>query len=266
MTTYMVYLPFGYPALGQWAGGRRLMRRGVFDEGYVLHVLLSGVFGKKVLQPFRTFRPSNARVATLYAYSELDETALREVASAMAPPECLDVLDVGKLRTKVMPTSFAVGSRLGFDIRVRPVRRLARDLPDSQSSRGVIRRGSEVDAFRLELLKRSPDGWREVGRPRAGKTSSVSREQVYLTWLAERLEGAADIEYKSCRLAAFQRRRVSRGDGRGPEGPDAVLHGECVIVDGVAFAEKIRRGVGRHRAYGYGMLIARPPNAPPRNR
>lgn len=264
MTNNMVYLPFGYRDLGRWAGVRGLVRRGVFDEGYVLHVLLSAVFGKAVLQPFRTFRPSNSSRATLYAYSDFEETALRNVAQAAAPPDCLEVFDPMKLRTKRMPTPFPVGSRLGFDIRVRPVRRLARDLADSQS-RKVIRKGSEIDAFRLELIRRSPDGWNE-NVPASDNESGISREGVYGQWLAERLASAVDVERESCRLASFVRRRVTRGNGRGPEGPDAVLHGECIVRDAREFAAMIRRGVGRHRAYGYGMLIVRPPGARPRNR
>lgn len=265
-TTHMTYLPFSYRDLGRWAGRRRMMRGGAFDEGYVLHALLSGVFGKSVLQPFRTFRPSSASEATLYAYSDIDETALRSIALAMAPPDYLDVLDLDKLRTKPLPTPFPTGYRLGFDIRVRPVRRLARDLPDSQSSAKLIRKGSEIDAYRLEMLRRSPEGWRGTKMSATEAAPKVSRERIYGQWLAERLAGAADVETDSCRLAAFRRQRVTRGDGLGPEGPDAVLHGECIVRDAEEFSARIRRGVGRHRAYGYGMFIARPPGTTPLNR
>ncbi|WP_419165111.1 type I-E CRISPR-associated protein Cas6/Cse3/CasE [Candidatus Palauibacter sp.] len=260
--TQMVYLPFRYAALGQWSGRRRLMRQGVFDEGYALHILLSGVFGKGVLQPFRTFRPSRAEEATLYAYSDLEEGALRAVSEAAAPPDCLEVIDVAGLRAKAMPAHFSAGQRLGFDIRVRPVRRLARDLPDSQSGK-VIRKGSEIDAFRLELLRRSPDGSKDR---EVAPEATISRSDVYGRWLAERLTGAAEVDLRSCRLTSFRRRRVIRGEGRGPEGPDSVLHGECVVEDPTAFAATIAKGVGRHRAYGYGMLIVRPPGTPPQSR
>ena len=260
--THMVYLPFGYPALGQWSGRRRLMRQGIFDEGYALHALLSSVFGKGVLQPFRTFRPSRSEGATLYAYSDLEDGALRALAEAAAPPDCLTVIEVAGLRTKPMPARFAVGQRLGFDIRVRPVRRLARDIPDSQSAR-VIRKGSEIDAFRLELLRRSPDGWKEGN---GASSDGISRAEVYAHWLAERLTGAAEVDLRSCRLASFRRHRVIRGDGQGPEGPDSVVHGECVVEDPARFSAQLAKGVGRHRAYGYGMLIVRPPGMAPRSR
>ena len=37
------------------------------------------------------------------------------------------------------------------------------------------------------------------------------------------------------------------------------MRGILTITDPIAFAELLKRGVGRHRAYGYGMLLLRPP-------
>ena len=259
--TNMVYLPLDWTAFCWWAGNRGLIGHGALDEGFALHVLLSSVFGKSVLQPFRLLHPSRAPTATLYAYSDRTHDALRKVAGVVGPPDCLQVLKVDELLAKPMPRRFRAGQRLGFDARVRPIRRLARDLPDSQSGK-VLRKGSEIDAFRLELLQRSPDGWRKPdGRSPAG----ISRESVYVGWLSERLANVADVDGNACRLASFRRSRALRGNGKGPEGPDAILHGECVVRDPVDFAARLRTGVGRHRAFGYGMLIVRPPGTAPRS-
>lgn len=259
MSTHMVYTRIDWTAFCRWAGNRGLIRRGLFDEGYALHVLLSSAFGKKVLQPFRLVRPTRGSVASLYGYSERDETALREMALTVAPPDCFAVMGVDQLASKVMPVGFSRGQRLGFDIRVRPVRRLGRSVRDSQSGRAV-QKGSELDAFRLELLRRAPDGWRESTS--ATERHELTRESVYISWLGERLEGAASIDVQRCQLKDFRRSRVWRGAGRSSEGPDATLHGECVVVDPEAFASRLRSGVGRHKAYGYGMLILRPPASP----
>ena len=252
----MVYLPIDWTAFCRWAGNRSLLRPGAFDEGYAMHVLLSAVFGKKVLQPYRVVRAARASIASLYAYSAEDAEALGQVAQAVAPPDCLGVLGVADLATKIMPERFRSGQRLGFDVRVRPVRRLGRDLRDSQSGK-LLRKGSELDAFRLELLHRSPDGWRRADS--VARRNEVSRRSVYANWLAERLAAAASVDTAGCRLTDFRRARAWRGKGRGSEGPDATLQGELVVRDPEEFARKLRCGVGRHRAYGYGMLIARPP-------
>ena len=36
------------------------------------------------------------------------------------------------------------------------------------------------------------------------------------------------------------------------------MRGILAITDPTAFADLLARGVGRHRAYGYGMLLLRP--------
>ena len=244
-------------AFSRWVGERGLLRRGSFDPDFALHILLSAMFGKRALQPFRLFWSERRRSASLYAYADVDQEALQELSAAVAPPDCLAALNPTRLRSKPMPSAFVSGRRLGFDLRVRPVRRLRRDLHDNQNGR-VVPQGREIDAFRLDLLQRFPDGWRERGAH--ARQSGVNRESIYTAWLAERLAGSATLE--ECRLASFSRSHAVRGDGRGPEGPDATVQGVLTVDASEAFARRLREGVGRHRAYGYGMLLLRPPNHP----
>ena len=252
---HLIHAPIDMRAFSRWAGERGLIRRGSFDPDFALHILLSAVFGKRALQPFRLFWSERRPSASLYAYADADHEALQEVAAAVAPPDCLAPLNPAELRSKQMPMVFAGGRRLGFDLRVRPIRRLRRDMRDNQTGR-VVGRGSEIDAFRLAILQQFPDGWRERGAH--AKQSGVSRESIYSAWLAERLAGAATLE--ECRLSSFSRSRAVRGDGQGPEGPDATLQGILTVDGPEALARRLREGVGRHRAYGYGMLLLRPPN------
>ena len=115
--------------------------------------------------------------------------------------------------------------------------------------------GKEIDAFLLEALRRHPTA------PGSMVKENRTREAVYLDWLAERLAPAATLDRPASRLARFRRIRVARGD-RGPEGPAATVHGTMTVTDPSAFARLLAHGVGRHRAYGYGMLLLRPPNHP----
>jgi CRISPR system Cascade subunit CasE len=39
-----------------------------------------------------------------------------------------------------------------------------------------------------------------------------------------------------------------------------LLRGELTVADPDAFSALLARGVGRHRAFGYGMLLLRPPS------
>ena len=110
-----------------------------------------------------------------------------------------------------------------------------------------------------------PDMGEALHRHRAEPCGMVqenrTREAVYLDWLTERLGSTVRLDRAACRLARFRRIRVARGN-RGPEGPDATIHGTLIVTDPVSFAALLARGVGRHRAYGYGMLLLRPPSLP----
>jgi|HigsolmetaAR201D_1030396.scaffolds.fasta_scaffold03262_9 CRISPR associated protein. len=215
------------------------------DEGRALHHFLCEAFGKSAVQPFRLMPGrSGARLATLYGYTGQTETQLRNTLAETAPPESASVFDLEHLAVKAMPESWRAGRRLAFDVRVRPVRRLHAPLGH------FTRKGAEVDAWLVETLRRFPDG------PPEDAGERLQRDQVYTQWLAKRLDGAARIE--TVRMARIERTLAVRY-GATSHGPDVTLHGELSITDGAAFAEKLRHGLGRHTAYGYGMLLLRPP-------
>ena len=68
-------------------------------------------------------------------------------------------------------------------------------------------------------------------------------------------------------MTAFKRTRMLNRpigrDGRRrqseTEGPDAVFRGRLRIEDDAGFTELLARGIGRHRAFGFGMLLLAPP-------
>lgn len=214
------------------------------DEGRTLHHILCETFGKSVVQPFRLMPGrSGARLGTLYGYTVRTEEELRVAVAETAPPESAKVLGLEHLAVKAMPERWASGRRLAFDVRIRPVRRLHGPVGR------FTRKGAEVDAWLVEALHRFPEG------PLEAIGEKLRRDEVYARWLVERLRGAATV--RSARMTRIEQSRVSRKDAS-PHGPDVTLQGELSVIDGVAFAEKLRRGVGRHTAYGYGMLLLRP--------
>ncbi len=246
MILHLVELPIAMRALHHWAG-RRLPSPDL-DEGVALHHLLAETFGPAVLQPFRLMVAPRARDGSLYAYAAVDAETLRNTARASLTPDLAAVIRLDQLRS--IPRPFATwqeGQQLGFDLRLRPVVRLASDLhgKDDHGASVNFRKGAEIDAFLSEVLR---------GR-------SASREGVYLRWLADRLSPAATLDHSASRLARFERARILR-DGRMVDGPDAVIHGTLTIGDPEAFATVLAKGVGRHRSYGYGMLLLRPAQKP----
>jgi CRISPR system Cascade subunit CasE len=258
MTLHLARLPVDLPALARAAGERGWTRgpRTDFDESAALHHLLGEAFGPAALQPFRLIVSPRARRGTLYAYTQSSAEDLRATAGMVGLSEAVEcALPWNKLDAKPMPDAFAPGKRLGFDLRLRPTVRLRRAIDAPTDRKGGrahgFKAGAEVDAFLAEALRDPDRGTTDA----SGRT----REAVYTAWLSDRLGASAEIE--EARLVSFRRVRSAR-DGRGAEGPDAILQGTLAVSDPEAFADRLRRGVGRHRAYGYGMLMLRPPGRP----
>ena len=219
----------------RWMGMRRLQ-----DPDHAMHCLLVESFGKELApKPFRLMRPRGGRVGCLYGYAHAGADALREAAGMFACPLQAGIIPADRIESKAMPTEWQAGKKLGFEIRVRPVVRPTRNA-ESRSRK-------ECDAFQLEAER-----YDRNAMPR-------SREQVYHEWLARQFDARGGATLESAVLHSFQRARaVRRRHGRYSEGPDALLRGNLVVTDGHAFARLLANGIGRHRAYGYGMLLLRP--------
>ena len=223
----------------RWMGSRRLQ-----DADHAMHCLLTECFGELAPKPFRAIFPRGAAKGTLYGYTTADADALRDAAGAFACPLQSQIIPAGSLDGKSMPAEWKAGQRLGFEVRIRPIVRRTR--------KAYSRPGKEYDAFQLEA-----DGYPKGEMPR-------SREQVYTDWLACRFDTRGGAKLESATMQSFQRIRAyrKRNAARYTEGPDALMRGELTITDGAAFAGLLKMGVGRHRAYGYGMLLLRPAGSP----
>lgn len=260
-------------ALARYAGDRgwtpRRRRDGreadaSFDPGRALHHVLDETFGPNALKPFRLMIPRDKDLGTIYAYTERPKESLLAMVAETAMPEFTAdrILRLTDLDTKPMPETWAVGKRLGFDVRVRPVARIRKELPNPNPKQPAYKPGSEVDVFVLEAQRNHPEGRPRLidGVPTASGMATAGRDRpaVYRDWLAARLDGSAQLDHERTDLTAFQRSRVSRGRAS-VEGPDATFHGELTITAPAAFNVLLARGIGRHLSFGFGMLLLRPP-------
>ena len=240
MTTNMIRADIDVRSFYRWAGSRGMISRNAFDPGFAMHCLLTESFGRDIApKPFRVIIPRdrNRQSGILYGYAECDAGELRDATQTFACPLQAKVLPASSIDSKTMPTSWQAGQRLGFEVLIRPVVRCGR---------GSDRSGKERDAFQSEA-ELHPKG--EMRR---------TREDVYADWLSARLaQRGARLE--EARLRSFQRVRVVRKlRTHASEGPDAVMQGTLEVTDPTMFAPLIANGIGRHRAYGYGMLLLRP--------
>lgn len=233
--------------LAAWVARRHARHaRQTSDLGDAFHGLLRAAFGDAAPQPFRYLDERQG----LLAYTTLDAQAMAAQV-ALADPLAAQTLGLGAnaehdgYRLRAFPDTWAAGQTLGFEVRVRPTVRAAK---------------GEQDAF-LHAALRSPD-------------QPLQRSEVYAQWLRAHLagrEGAQTepwqgaVDLLDVQLATYQRLSIVRrtqGDpgarrGLSIDGPDAVLSGQLRVRDATAFAHLLRRGVGRHRAFGFGMLLLR---------
>lgn len=224
-------------AFRRWGHRHGLLAPGV-DDGYAWHALMKATLGDDAPQPFvvRT-RSGNSE---LLSYTTLDTRHWRPMGQE---EDAIRALGLARLQVRPFPMDWEAGDRVSFEVRVRPVVR-------ARTGRDKKR---ELDA---------------AVHARLSDPEAV-RENVYRNWLQEQLgrNGAAKLR-GTPRLVRFRRSYVLRRDRsattskvRKVAGPDVVFRGELEIMDGDAFVALVVRGIGRHRAFGFGCLLLAPPGA-----
>jgi CRISPR system Cascade subunit CasE len=126
-----------------------------------------------------------------------------------------------------------------------------------------------------EHLVGTPDTDLSPALRRALMDELPAREAVYRDWLAARIGDAASLTVarlvSQCDAALWRkgepkagpaalmygslRRRHGRRSVIGRR--EAVFEGTLQVTDATGFAMLLARGVGRHRAFGFGMLLLR---------
>lgn len=239
-TLQMVRFRFDLPAMLARIGASGA-DAGRIDTGYLVHWQLVSLFGDLAPGVF-SIRGATGRWLDVLGYAACDADRLRDRA-ASAPEDAKAASDLAALASKEMPNAWRVGARYSFELRVCPVIRRSADSPHG-------RRGSEVDAF-LAACERSPD-------------ARVDRIQVYRDWVTRQMARDGASRLLSFDVAAFRRvrlhRRTQGGNrrARGLERPELEASGILEVADAGAFAALVARGVGRHRAFGYGMVLLAP--------
>ena len=235
MNLHLLHLLPDPQVLSAWATRHRLLSPDG-DEGYALHALLTATFGALAPKPFRYLDHRRG----LLAYTDTPADQLQELA-ALAAPDIAQALGLNHFAARPFPTAWREGFLLGFEVRARPVLRTTQ--------------GRERDAY-LQAIEAHDAG-----------DSLPSRATVYLSWLGQQLTKDQAAELIEAHLVSFKLSRVTRrgtqneGDQRRlktPTGPDAVFKGILRVTNGDAFASLVTRGIGRHRAFGFGMLLLTP--------
>lgn len=216
------------------------------DMGYVVHCQIKEIFGEDSPAPFSLLE-GKGRWLTVLAYTRRPAEELLEYARSYADPAAASGCDLATLVDKTLPR-WPPGKILGFEVRACPVVRLASDV--SLPGGPTMRKGAEVDAFLARC-------WRTPG--------AVDREEVYREWFGGEVERRRGIKVITSRIVSHSRlgllRRTQGEERRNriAERPSVTFSGEAEVIDGDDFTELLSRGIGRHRAFGFGMVLLRPP-------
>lgn len=232
---HMVRIDLLPAALMKFASAQGLARSDDDGLGYTLHAWLAAMFGPRAPKPFRLMPDKRRAARTLLGYSRESGVALTEHARTFADPAAHVAMATDVVASKPMPDIWREGQTIGFQTMACPMSR---------------KDGKEKDVY-LRALDRLGD-------------SAPTREQCYLEWFARQLETVATPS--DLRLEGFGRVRMTRkssapGGGRRlveVERPQALFNGVLTIRDPEGFAGLLARGVGRHRAFGFGMLLLQP--------
>lgn len=228
---YLVQMRLDPAALMRFAAGQRLDLNRDEDGGYALHAWLAAMFGSEAPKPFRWFEAKGE----LLGYSRVEQRALIEHAEAFATPAAHAVLLPETLHSKVMPDRWAPGRRLAIQVAACPISRSGK---------------TEKDVYLREQDDRGD--------------SARTRETVYIDWFRRQWGDA--LVFERVALTGFNRiRAMRRGQSqtgrvaRSLERPRALFDAVAEVRNGELFMEYLARGIGRHRAFGFGMVLLAPP-------
>jgi CRISPR system Cascade subunit CasE len=241
---------------------RRGRQRGLplhtLDGGYLVHSWLETTFGPKVLRPF-ALEGEHGAVVRVLAYAPRSAAELSEEAERYAPASDYAAAHWATFESKPMPKVWKVDELVGFRVTVIPTVRPSR--PEENAGH------QEVDAYLARVRAHLGPAWTEAPPPagESGEGLPFTREQVYGAWLESRFaERGAKLE-GTARLTRFhladllRRTQGETRKGRRVRLPEACLEGEFRVTDPVAFQSLLVDGVGRHKAFGYGMVLLRRP-------
>ncbi len=240
MSMHMIQLQLDPEAFVRFLQSIGLNRKEDEDLGYGVHAWLASMFGDLAPKPFRLFMAAkDHRPPKILCYAQNPASILIERAKSFAQPFALSVCDLDKhIASRPMPDRMEAGARFRFEVLICPVGRKSRS-------------GIEKDIF---LIHADADASKEL-----------TRIKVYGDWLTEQLQTAGQvekIELKAFRLVTQIRRSTTASRSKEKLSPlirpQALMSGILKVMDAEAFRDTLVRGIGRHRAFGYGMLLLGP--------
>lgn len=229
---YMIEMPFSPSSLISFLQLQGHNTHKDENLGYGVHAWLSAAFGPLRPKPFRLFMDKE-RPARILAYSQYTSSDLKNHLKEFGTPSVLNVCEPESIASKTMPKSLWRKNRqFSFEVLICPISR---------------NENVEKDVY-LRYIENE------------GEDTKLDRGAVYANWLGRQLNGGATINtisLESFRLVNYYRGKSTLKKAKFIK-PEALMRGTMRITDEKVIQQKITRGIGRHRAFGYGMLLLGP--------
>ena len=227
MSLYLLQADIDMRNLATWSNAQ-----GHPDGDRAAHALIYRTFGKDdVPRAFIVNEDAGYRKqkATLLAYTGYDADQLQEIARRNQDLSTAGVMSPLTFRTNELPERWREGTAVAIEVRLVPTYR-------SQSSK------TEYDVHRRHDAADTP-------------------QETYCRWATELLTRKAGVEpaEHTVHVTKYRRREVQRQWGqRTMTMPDVTVRASCILRDTETWEKALRLGVGRHKSFGYGMLLVRP--------
>lgn len=236
----LVRMEIDVPALFRFAKGHKLLQSRNDDDGYLLHAWLAAAFGPLAPKPFWF----DERHATLWGYTQAGADQMLDHLQSFADPRTYAAMKPDTLHSKPLPQCWRPGLRVLLQTRLCPVTRHG---------------GEEKDAFLWAL-----DAW-DAAQALHREAEKPTRESVYCQWFVRQVDPQA-AQLEAVRLVGLRARVAMVRPDRSAdssrlrviERPEASVEAVATVQNGDAFAQMLERGIGRHRAFGFGMVRVLP--------
>ena len=238
---YLARARLNAAALFRFAKSRGLLKRST-DDGYLIHCVLTEIWQGLTLSPFT--HEACGRFIDVWGYTRTSADDLQRHAQQSRLSATLKAVVFNDMQINVSTRKLphiVPGKRLSLLVRACPVVRLSSNLAG-------YGRGAELDAYQAHML-----------RPQ----EHLSREQLYCAWLGRRLQGSdvsglniSSIYVRGMSLTAVLRR--THGEDREAKAlrrPDVSFGIEAAVQDSAKFTDLLAKGIGRHRAFGFGAIL-----------
>lgn len=239
---FMLELEFNSPALYRFLHIQGFWPKDDDTElSYGIHAWLGAAFGELAPKPWRLLA-GKQRPPRVLGYVPHSADALQQRLVEFVEPSVLQVCPepMKMISSREMPR-WQKGRRLGFQTLICPVGRKAGS-------------GLEKDLFLIHADSQD-------------KNVELSREEIYCNWARQQfhnyLATVDSIQMTGFRLISQKRQTQSSRGKRNLHRivrPHVILEGEITVGEPDEFTRLLGHGLGRHRAFGYGMILLRPPS------